>query len=115
MSKRAADSWADDIDELEYRIGEWHRSVFGENYPINHVRAIAQKAEEEARELAKDPLDAREAADIVICGLAALHRLEESASQLINEKLDILRKRGAAQLQRDKARGIVQAHEMSKP
>lgn len=99
------------IDAICKSIGEWHRHIFGEYDPSDHVRAIAQKAEEESRELYASPTDPMEAADLIICGLAALDRMGYFPSEMVREKLEILKGRGVSQLERDQERGIIQARD----
>ncbi len=107
---------------LQGDVGQWHRSVFGEHNPFDHIRAIAQKAEEEAKELdgsikeawlSSAPI-AREIADVMICALVAADRLGIDLSAAVRAKLEILKHPDRNQLERDRERGIVQAEELSK-
>lgn len=92
-------------------IGEWHRSIFGEHDPHDHVKAIAQKAEEESRELYANPCP-EEVADLFVVAFAAADRLGMDIPAEIYKKYAILLERGETQLERDRERGIIQASEM---
>lgn len=96
------------IHDLQTEVGAWHRSVFGEYDAKDHVRAIAQKAQEESRELRNEPCP-EEVADLLICALAAADRLGMDAVEAVRAKLEILRHPDRNQRQRDRQRGIVQA------
>src|SRR5690348_9327215 len=112
---------SNDIHELMAEVGAWHRSVFGEHNIYDHVRAIGQKAEEEAKELqaetemfGNDAGVAEEIVDLAICALACADRMNLNLAYGIRWKLGVLKARGMTQLQRDKERGIVQASEMNR-
>lgn len=100
------------IGALQAHVGAWHRRVFGEHDPLDHARAIGQKAQEEARELHDDPTP-EECADLAICALAAADRLGVDLGEEIVKKYAVLVARGADQLDRDRARGIVQAADLA--
>jgi hypothetical protein len=104
-----------DMQKVANRVGEWHRTIFGEYDPLDHIRAIATKAQEEARELEADPGDPMEIADLLICGLACADRWGLDPVEIVERKLAILKGRGMDQLQRDKDRGIVQAKDRAQP
>lgn len=94
-------------------IGEWHREIFGEYEVLDHIRAIAQKAKEEAQELYDNPDSPEEAADLFIIAFAAADRLGININEEIAKKFAKVKARGKTQLDRDKERGIEQAKERS--
>lgn len=99
------------LKQWQNQIGAWHREVFGEYDPLDHIRAIAQKIQEEGHELEVAPDDPQEIADVLICAFAAADRLGIDMEEQLSCKMQVLVRRKHEQIGRDRERGILQASE----
>lgn len=87
------------MKDLQQAIGTWHVETFG---PIRSGYLLA-KLREEFEEFMAAP-SPEEAADIVICLMALMHRAGFDLQTAIEEKFEIVRSRD--QKKRDEERGL---------